>query len=441
MKFARSVTDLLVATTPPDLLRGQEVVLVALNLVLLAAIACLHLVFSGALGIPSRAFFVVVLGRFLMQSIELLWLSSLDPADDGPLIVGYASASIWVHVGFAFAISLLGGMEDSHYIALLLIPVLAAGFRSTALGVGLVVVATSIANFLQLFLYFQGARTPRPTEYFEAANVALIYPLVAVVVALLAAQLRRDRRRLAASLDELGRARDRLVAEERLAAVGRLAAAVAHEVRNPVTMIASSFKQMRRRHPVLGDDELGQVVEEEAARLERLVSDFLGYARRRDPSPRPARSSELLGYVAEIARARAAESGVTVDIAPSPDLDLTVDPFQVHQALLNLVANAIEAASPEGRVTLAARSADERFDLTVEDDGPAIPDGVVGQLFEPFVTTKTTGSGLGLAVSRSIAEAHGGDLELESNREGEVRFVLRLPRTPPISREVPWPAS
>lgn len=437
----RRLTALLIAPTPPDLLRRQEIVLITLNLVLLAAIAGLHLTFSGSLGLPSRAFFVVVMGRFLMQALELGWLSSLQPGESLTTVTTYASWSIWVHLGFALAISLLGGMEDSHYIALLLIPVLAAGFRATALGVVLVVVATATANFLQLWVYFSDGHVPRPTEYFEAANVALIYPVVAVVVARIASQLRLDRNRLTASLDELAQTRDRLVEEERLAAVGRLSAAIAHEIRNPVGMIASSFKQLRRRHPGLADDELGQVVEEETARLERLVGDFLGYARRRDPTLRPTTTAELLGYVCEIARARAEESGVAVEMADSPDLSLVADPFQIHQALLNLVANGIDASTPNGRVRVAARAAGDDVELTVEDDGAAIPETVLENLFEPFISTKATGSGLGLAVSRAIVRAHGGDLELESNRDGAVRFVVRLRREGPAATEAPWPAS
>jgi two-component system sensor histidine kinase HydH len=401
----------------------------------------LHLIFSGTIGLPSKTFFVVIMGRFLMQALELGWLSSLQPEENQARITAYASVSIWIHLLFAVTVSLLGGMEDSHYIALFLIPVLAAGFRATALGVGLIVIATAAANFLQLWVYFGDGHVPRPTEYFEAANVALIYPLVAVVVARVATQLRRDRNRLAASLDELARTRDRLLEEERLAAIGRLSAAIAHEVRNPVAMIASSFKQLRRRHPALEDDDLGQVVEEETARLERLVGDFLGYARRRELALRTTTTAELLGYVCEIARARAGESGVTVELADSPDLTLTVDPFQIHQALLNLVANGIDASAPRGRVTVAARSTEDLVELVVEDDGPAIPESVVETLFEPFVSTKATGSGLGLSVSRAIVRAHQGDLELERNRDGEVRFVLRLRREGPVGTEATWPAS
>jgi signal transduction histidine kinase len=206
-------------------------------------------------------------------------------------------------------------------------------------------------------------------------------------------------------------------------------------------MIASSFKQLRRRHPDLEGDELGQVVEEETARLERLVGDFLGYARRRDPTLRATTTVELLGYVCEIARARAGESGVTVEMADSPDLSLVADPFQIHQALLNLVANGIDASTPDGRVTVAARAAGGDVELTVEDDGGAIPEAVLENLFEPFISTKASGSGLGLAVSRAIVRAHNGDLELESNRDGAVRFVIRLRREGPVGREAPWPAS
>ena len=105
------------------------------------------------------------------------------------------------------------------------------------------------------------------------------------------------------------------------------------------------------------------------------------------------------------------------------------------------MANGIDASTPDGRVTVAARAAGGDVELTVEDDGAAIPEAVLENLFEPFISTKATGSGLGLAVSRAIVRAHDGDLELESNRDGAVRFVIRLRREGPVGRVAPWPAS
>lgn len=414
--------------TAPEILRRQEIVLISLNLALLSAIAGIHLLFGGALGLPSRAFFAVVMGRFLMQALELGWLLNREVTAPDPVLAAYGAVSIWLHLGFAFAISLLGGMEDSHYMALLMVPVVAAGFRYSALGVTLVVGATGVATFVQLRLYFAHATAVRATEYFEAANLALVYPLVALVVVLLVAQLRQDRQRLAASRDELARTRDRLVAEERRAAVGQLAAAMAHEIRNPVGTIASSVKLLQRRHPELAGDELGQVVVEESGRLESLTSDFLTYARHRPPAPRPTRLGEVLGAVVGVATARAEPQGVGIRLEDVVDELVEADAFQLQQALLNLVTNAVEACADGGGVVrLTARGTADGVELAVVDNGPPVPPEVVERLFEPFVSGRAAGTGLGLAIARSIAEAHHGALELRTNRTGEVRFVLRLP--------------
>ena len=126
------------------------------------------------------------------------------------------------------------------------------------------------------------------------------------------------------------------------------------------------------------------------------------------------------------------------------DLDAEVDGYQVQQALLNLLGNAIDA-SPEGtEIRLAAESAGDDLLIDVVNAGDAIPPQDAERIFEPFFSTKQGGTGLGLAITRSIAQAHGGDLELHVNRPGAVAFRLVLPRTGRAAHsvtEVPCPAS
>ena len=417
-------------TAPEDAgtLRDQESILVLLNLGLLAAIAAVHVLFGPVLGPPSRWFFVVLMGRFLMQTLELAWLNGGRTPPGGRALRAYAGASIWVNIAFAFLIALLGGKEETHYVVLMVIPVIAAAFRYGPAGIAVVVAATTGLTFLEVWVYYRRHLPMGTTEYFEATNVVLVYGVVAPVVALLVGRLRREQGRLRSSLAELERARDRLVSEEKLAAVGRFASAIAHEVRNPVAMIVSSLELARdaSADPVQRE-EWREVAGTEARRLEALTGDFLLYARQRKPEKVRAAVATAVGYVASLAQARLTQAGLELAVECPDGLIAPYDPFQLHQALLNLVVNACEATPAGGRITIAARAAGGGVEIAVENSGPAIPKEVVPRLFEPFFTTKPRGSGLGLAISHTIARGHGGDLVLEVNEPGRVRMALAIP--------------
>ncbi len=457
----------LLAPTRAESIRRQESGLILLNLTVLAGLSGLHVLFSPALGAPSRLFFAVVFGRFAMQVLELLGLHLIPESLAERLLPAYAHTTIWLNVGFAFLIAWLAHFEDSHYVALMVIPVIAAAFRYRWSGITLVVAAAVTLTFLQVWLYYQGRGAVRLSEYFEATNVMLIYVVVAVIVSFLARQVRSEQAALRRNLEELERTRDRLVQEEKLAAVGRLASSVAHEIRNPVSLIVSSLQLAREGRGTLAADELEEIVAGEAARLEKLTSDFLLSARQRPPERRPTVLADSLEYVASLARDRATAAGITLAVACPADLRASVDAFQIHQALLNLVLNAVDAfalesaqmpadapdrtpdrgraptAARRGTVTLAAAPAAPAAPtrpvgsnepahsagvlLTVTDDGPAIPEGLAVRIFEPFFTTKETGTGLGLTIARNVARAHGGDLELAVNRPGRVCLEIALP--------------
>lgn len=423
-----------VAPAEPELLQRQETVLVVLNLTVLAGIATVYLIFGGVgmAGPPGRAFFTVLMTWFLVQALALVWLVGHDGATRGVPLLAWVSLSIWLNLAFSFALALSGGMEDTHTVVLLVIPVIAAAFRYTGIGIVLVVATAVSVTYLQLLLYYRHQTALATTEYFEATNAVMVYIVVAIVVASLVGHLRRDAQRLHASFVELEAARDRLVREEKLAAVGRLAGAIAHEVRNPVAMIVSALR--------LANDETVDatkrlewfaVASDEARRLETVTQDFLTYARQKEPDRRPTSLATAAGYVAGLARAREAASGVKLSVECPADATVHVDAFQLYGALLNLLVNAFDATPAGGEIMLGA-SAEPGGGarMWVENSGPAIPADVVPRLFEPFFTTRSQGTGLGLAIARTTARAHGGDVELTTNADGHVRFTLWIAAAP-----------
>jgi signal transduction histidine kinase len=234
------------------------------------------------------------------------------------------------------------------------------------------------------------------------------------------------RRRLAAALQ---RERERLHAEEKLAAVGRLSSAIAHEIRNPVAMISSSLATaLRPGQDEAERNEMFAIAAKEAERLEQLTTDFLAYARPRALQAARTNVADQLNYVAATARACALEKDVAIKIEADANLEGEFDGFQIHQALLNLVLNAVEACRHGDTVTIrAGTDGNDAIILDVIDPAGPIPPDATARIFEPFFTTKQAGTGLGLAIARNIARAHHGDLVLKINQPGQVCFSMNVP--------------
>ena len=272
------------------------------------------------------------------------------------------------------------------------------------------------------------------SEYFEAGVISVVYAIVGPLVWVLVNQLRSDQRRLADNLRELERTRERLLVEEKLAVVGRLSSAVAHEIRNPVSIIASSLVTADR--PDVGEQQrrgMHAIARSEADRLERLTSDFLSYARPTQPKRTLAPMAEVLGYIAEIANVHASKRGITIAVEGEDGLQANVDREQLQRALLNLLLNAIDATPAGGQVAVRSRRPSaQSVELQVENSGEPISEEVLSRIFEPFYTTKPHGTGLGLAISRNIARVQGGDLVVARNEPGHVCFAMTVSDGEPV---------
>ena len=234
----------------------------------------------------------------------------------------------------------------------------------------------------------------------------------------------REQQRIQAELD---RAKRELVLQTRLAAIGQIAASIAHELRNPLGAIHNAVFYLRRRETPLEPkwDQYMQIIRQEVLAADRIVSDLLEMTRAREPDKQPVD----VGRVAHEVFGRLPRS-----VGLRLVLELDPDPFVVHadaqqlrQVLANLFTNSMQALETSGRILLRGARDGDADVLLVADDGPGIAHEIRDRLFEPLVTTKAKGTGLGLVICRQILERHGGRIDL-APWPGGAAFEIRLPR-------------
>jgi signal transduction histidine kinase len=243
-----------------------------------------------------------------------------------------------------------------------------------------------------------------------------------------------DRAAAAGALEaEMAQARAHLVEVERLATIGQSMAGLVHDINAPLTAVIT-FAQLIRTEgadPKSGE-RAGQIVEA-ARRAQRLVRELLSMARPRPPALEPVDLHALLRAAMDLERPQCAVAGIRLTAAFAPELPpVTADPHRLGQVFINLLVNARQAmeAAEKGRaITVSTRRAGPAVEVRVADDGPGIPAAVQAKVFDWFFTTKPPGegTGLGLAVSREILLAHGGNLRIEDTPGGGASFVLELP--------------
>jgi signal transduction histidine kinase len=245
--------------------------------------------------------------------------------------------------------------------------------------------------------------------------------------------LRQIAERIGTVVERLRQSEREALRAEQLAAVGQMAAGMAHELRNPLTSMKLLVQAAGARDSTgLGGRDLA-VLEEEITRLEGLVQTFLHFARPPEPEKRRVELREVVGQTVGLVAGRAAVCQGRVEcVLPPEPVPVIVDPGQVRQVLLNLLINALEAVPGGGTVRVRAQTGADRWvTLRVEDDGCGLPASLGSRIFAPFVSTKETGLGLGLSICKRIVEAHGGTIDAASRPEGGAIFTVRLPLAPP----------
>jgi two-component system sensor histidine kinase PilS (NtrC family) len=240
-------------------------------------------------------------------------------------------------------------------------------------------------------------------------------------------------------LSSIKQMEQRMRRADRLAAVGRLSANMAHEIRNPLASISGAVEALARDLPP--DHTRSQLVEivlRESARLNQIVGDFLEYAR---PAPMAAleiNMAEILDEVLLLIEHRTLPANLKVAREYGDALPTRADPQRLRQAVWNLCLNAVQAMPEGGELRVGARSLRERggrLQISITDTGQGIADSDLPHIFEPFFSTKPEGSGIGLALVYRVVEEHGGSIEVRSRTGEGTTFILTLPAPDGAPRE------
>ncbi|OGR24829.1 MAG: hypothetical protein A2139_10920 [Desulfobacca sp. RBG_16_60_12] len=222
---------------------------------------------------------------------------------------------------------------------------------------------------------------------------------------------------------------DRVLQSERLAAVGNIVAHIAHEIKNPLLIIGGFARQLLKA-PGFDDQARRKlsIMAEEVSNLEEMVAEMRDFVRRPPTQKRPGQIAAVVAGALELFQDTLKEHHIQVrQVEETPLPPVTFDPQQVHQVLINLFKNALEAMPKGGEITITSRVKGDKVEISVTDTGAGLAPEVAGNIFQPYFTTKEKGTGLGLAICQNIMAEHGGCIFADSAPGHGATFTIQLP--------------
>jgi signal transduction histidine kinase len=387
-----------------------------------------QMLFTTFLTLPPLSVFLLVAFASSLRLIEIFYAEQIVTRDKSSSQRFAVSSIAWTLV-LALLLAILTRQPDTHYFGMLILPVLEAAIYFSF---AITLLISAAASTISLFWVAYAANFTPPFqsgEILEASTLVLVYFIVGCLVWLLVRMLRDREEQLRQQLDDLEATRGKLIEEEKLAAIGRLASAVAHEIRNPVAIISSALETAASASFASKErEEMSRIAGMEAKRLEKLTTDFLSYARPGNASFQELDATALVGYIVSIVQPQALQKDLQIQVKMCDTCCVYGNEGQLQQALLNLMRNAIEASPQSGSILIAVvKQSREALQIRIENAGPAIPRRIADHIFEPFFTGKEGGTGLGLAIARSIVDRHHGELHLERNDTDHIVFMITFP--------------
>jgi len=224
------------------------------------------------------------------------------------------------------------------------------------------------------------------------------------------------------------RLREQLSRAERLSSLGEMVAGISHEIRNPLGIIRSSAELLKKKMLKFDpSNTIPDIIVEESTRLNNIVTDFLNYAKPRTPNPALCRADEILEKNIAFLSPQIEGHGYEIQRDYDENLpEIMADPDMLYQAFLNILINAMQAMPEGGKIQIRTFSSDKDITISFKDEGNGIPDAILEKIWDPFFTTKETGTGLGLGIVRNIIASHGGTIRIENRESGGAKVTVKL---------------
>jgi PAS domain S-box-containing protein len=227
-------------------------------------------------------------------------------------------------------------------------------------------------------------------------------------------------------ITELKNLRERVIKTERMAALGEVAARVAHEIRNPLVSLGGFARRLEKK--LDGNlKEYADIIAKEVARLESILNEILSFVKETRLNKELINSAKLMEDVLSIVKSESDEKNINITREYIETPDLFIDPTRIREALMNILKNSIQAVQPQGSIKLKIYRKEDNCIFEITDNGPGISDADKPFIFDPFFTTKKSGTGLGLTITHRIIEEHGGTIQVDSKQGEGTTFSVMLP--------------
>ena len=241
--------------------------------------------------------------------------------------------------------------------------------------------------------------------------------------------VKRGENILARRAEEQLELKEKLNRAERLSALGELTAGISHEIRNPLGIIRSSAELLKKKMETYDpSNNIPDIIVEESGRLNTLITDFLNFAKPKDLHLTPTRIEDVLSKNLVFLDSQINEKKITIEKKIDANLKpMMADQAMLYQAFLNILINAMQATGQGGHIRIEITSKNDAVEITFEDNGCGIPDEALTKIWDPFFTTKESGTGLGLGIVRNIITSHNGSIQIMNLPEGGVAVHISLP--------------
>jgi signal transduction histidine kinase len=225
------------------------------------------------------------------------------------------------------------------------------------------------------------------------------------------------------------RLKEQLSQAQHLSSIGEMVAGVSHEIRNPLGIISSSAALLKKKVSLTDpSNTIPDIIKEEAARLNSIITDFLNFAKPREPNLTECVIQEVLEKNIAFLSSEATDKGYHIDMEYAPDIPVVVaDKDMLYQAFLNILINAMQSMPEGGEIKITMITEERTVKIHFQDEGYGIPEDIQRKIWDPFFTTKEKGTGLGLGIVKKIVELHGGNIQIENRKSNGVIVTVELP--------------